>query len=139
MPQIPPNLLAETGWWTRPLDPFENLPVGLHHTAKILAETVFVEDSIAGVAHLQVPKAARIGADLIGHHQIALGAEAQLDLEIHQLQVDVSKEAAHTGVHRHGQALHLLALVCTQQRQALQACIGEQRVAVGVVFVIKIE
>mgnify|MGYP000332832283 CR=1 FL=1 len=82
------TLPVDPGFRTDPLDPFEDLPVGLHNTPQILTETVLVEDPLLDIAHGDIPKPAGVRADLIGHHQLAGGGEAQLDLEIHQLQAD---------------------------------------------------
>ena len=122
------------------MDPFENLPVGLDHTAEILAETVFVQNSLLGVtADVAIPEPAGVGTDLVGHHQLTVRGEAQLDLEVHQLQGDLGEETPEGRVHGHGQALQLLALRRGQHTQTLQARVGQQRIAVGVVLVIEIE
>ena len=66
-PQIgAPTLQAVAGVGAAALDPFKDLPVGLHHPAEILAEPVLVQNSVLSVAVAAVPEPAGVRADLIG-------------------------------------------------------------------------
>jgi hypothetical protein len=51
---------------TDPLDPFENLPVGLDNSAQILAKAILVQNSLLAVGDAAVPETAIVGTDLIG-------------------------------------------------------------------------
>ena len=79
------NLPAVPGLWACPLYPFADLPVGLDHTAKILPESVLVENPLIGVCAVDIPKAAGIRTDLIGNEQLTGLIHTHFQLEIHQL------------------------------------------------------
>ena len=40
------------------MDPFKDLPVGLHHATEILSEAVLIQDPIVGIAAALIPEAA---------------------------------------------------------------------------------
>ena len=103
------------------MDPFADLPVGLDHTAEVLAESILVQNPVIGIGDLGVPEPAGVGADFIGQQQFTAGAEAQLDLEIDQLQLQARKKRTQHPIHLAGDRFEALALLWGEQAQPFQA------------------
>ena len=85
------------------MDPFEDLPVGLHHTTEILSETIFVQDPILFILTAAVPKPEGVWAALIRQQQSAVGRQPEFELEIHKLEVDLGEERQQQIIHPPGQ------------------------------------
>ena len=119
--------------------PFADLPVGLDYTAKILTESVLVENPLIGVCAVDIPKAAGIGADLIGNKQLTGLIQTHFQLEIHQLQPQILKERQQHSVDPADQILHALAQFETHYSKQSNPSVREQRIPKIIILVIEIE
>ena len=125
------TLPVDPGLRTLTLDPFENLPVGLHNATQVLAEPVLVENPVAAIGHRPIPEAAGVRADLIGQQQGTIARETEFDLEVDELQTATVEQLAQLRVDAQGELLHRAELLRIEQTEQLQAGLRQQRVAEG--------
>ena len=64
-----------------------------------------------------IPEAAGVGGDLVGQHDGAVAQAAELQLEVHQIHVDLLEEVLHQFVGPEGQRLDGVDLLAGGQLQ----------------------
>jgi hypothetical protein len=68
------------------------LPIGSLNIAKILTESVFVENASGWIGFRLIPKSTGVRANFVSQQNLLLRIQAKLQLEIHQRNATALKE-----------------------------------------------
>ena len=112
--------------------------ISVGQVAKVAAEHVLVQ-LLSG---LDIPQAARIGADFIGNDQplhIAFELAANFDLEIDQRDADRQHDPRQEIIDPHSQGHHVIQVLMAGPVERKDLIFADQRVAQLVVLVIKLD
>src|SRR5882757_1664587 len=115
-----------------------HLGIGFEQAAEIAAEAVLVELLV----RLDVPQPARIGGDLVRHHDahgVVLPQPPGLHLEIDQADADAEEDAGEEVVDADGERHHVVDLLGRRPADRGDVLLGDHRIAELVVLVIELD
>src|SRR5882757_9214586 len=115
-----------------------HLGIGLEQPAEIAAETILVELLV----RLDVPQPARIGRDLVRHHdphEVVLPQPAGLHLEVDEADADAEKQAGEEIVDADGERHDVVDLLRRRPAEGGDVLLRHHRIAELVVLVVELD
>src|SRR5712692_3007987 len=119
-------------------EPLGHLGIGFEQTAEVAAETVLVELLV----RLDVPQPARIGRDLVRHHdphEIVLPQPAGLHLEVDQTDADAEEQAGQEVIDADGERHDVVDLLRRRPAEGGDVLLRYHRIVERIVLVVELD